>query len=124
MVREAAACSLGSLLIEGSCAAEDIVHGDTGILVPETAEGIAAALLAPEAGKDYFRRIGESAGEKIYLSWEDSVALARKQYRSVLERWESGELRRKRAQFDGFFELAGDVTGALVRARVVFEKYF
>ena len=70
------------------------------------------------------RRIGENAGERIYLSWENSVALARKQYRSVLERWESGELRRKRAQFDGFFELAGDVTGALERAREVFDKYF
>ena len=124
VVREAAACSLGSLLIEGSCAAEGITHAETGLLCPETAEGIAAVLLAPEAGREQFRRIGENAAERIYLSWEDSVALARKQYRSVLERWESGELRRKRAQFDGFFELAGDVTGALDRARDVFEKYF
>ena len=31
VVREAAACSLGSVLIEGSCAAEGITDGDTGI---------------------------------------------------------------------------------------------
>lgn len=124
VVREAAACSLGSLLIAGSCAAEDITDGDTGILVPETAEGIAAALLAPDAGKAKFRTIGENAAAKIYLSWDDSVKLARAQYRSVLERWNSGELRRKRARFDGFFDLTGDVTEALDRARAVMDKVF
>ena len=124
VVREAAACSLGSLLIEGSCAAEDIVHGDTGILVPETAEGIAAALLAPEAGKEYFRRIGENAAEKIYLSWEDSVKGARARYRDVLERWNSGEIHRKRGKFDSFFERTGELAARLEKAKEVFDKYF
>ena len=124
VVREAAACSLGSLLIRGSCAADDITDGDTGILVPETAEGIAAALLSPDATKEKFRRIGENASEKIYLSWTDSVERARAQYRSVIERWNSGELRRKRTRFDGFFDLTGDVSETLDRARAAMEKYF
>ena len=124
VVREAAACSLGSLLIEGSCAAEGIVHGDTGILTPETAEGIAAALLAPEAGKETFRRIGENAAAKIYLSWEDSVKGARARYRDVLERWNSGEIHRKRAKFDSLFERTEDLAARLEKAKEVFDRYF
>ena len=128
VVREAAACSLGTLLIEGSCAAEDIIDGDTGILIPETAEGLAAALLAPDAGREKFRRIGKNASEKIYLSWSDSVAHAREQYRSMLERWHSGELRRKRTKFDGFFDLTGDVNEILEHTKNVLDdvldKYF
>ncbi len=123
VVREAAACSLGSLLIQGSCAAEDITHGETGILVPETAEGIAAALLSPEATRENFRRIGETASERIYLSWEDSVKNARRQYQEVLERFRAGELHRKRAPFDRFFERAGDAADALDWAKRMFDKY-
>ena len=128
VVREAAACSLGSILIRGSCAAEDIVDGDTGILIDETAESLAAALLSPEAGRERFRQVGRNASEKIYLSWDDAVARAREQYRSVLARWYNGELRRRRARFDGFFDLTGDVTEALDKAKGfidgVIEKYF
>ena len=123
VVREAAACSLGSLLIEGSCAAEDITHGETGILVEENAESIAAALLSPEATRENLRRIGETASERIYLSWEDSVKNARRQYQEVLERFRAGELHRKRAPFDRFFERAGDAADALDWAKRMFDKY-
>ena len=123
VVREAAACSLGSLLIEGSCAAEDITHGETGILVEENAESIAAALLAPEATRENFRRIGQTASEQIYLSWEDSVKNARRQYQEVLERFRAGELHRKRAPFDWFFERNNDAADALDWAKRMFDKY-
>jgi len=123
VVREAAACSLGSVLIRGSCAAEDIVDGDTGVLIDETAEALAAALLSPRADRETLRRIGRSASEKIYLSWDDAVARAREQYRSVLRRWRSGELRRKRVPFDGFFDLTGDVTEALDKARNMLDSF-
>lgn len=55
VVREAAACSLGSVLIEGSCAAEGITDGDTGILIPENGDGLAAALLREGRGPRVFR---------------------------------------------------------------------
>ena len=128
VVREAAACSLGSVLIRGSCAAEDIVHGDTGILIDETAEALAQALLSPEASREMFRRVGRNACDKIYLSWDDAVERAREQYRLVLHRWHYGELRRRRTKLDGFFDLTGDVTEALDKAKGfidgVIDKYF
>ena len=124
VVREAAACSLGSVLVRGSCAAEDIVDGDTGILIDETAESLAAALLSPGAGRELFRAVGENAAEKIYLSWTDAVKNARKEYCSVIERWNSGEIHRKRAMFDGFFDVTGDVVQTLEKAKAALEKYF
>ena len=124
VVREAAACSLGSVLIRGSCAAEDIVDGDTGILIAETAESLAAALTAPGADRELFRRIGQNAGEKIYLSWADAVKNARNRYYDVIQRWNSGEIHRKRARFDGFFDVTGDVVETLEKARAALDKYF
>ena len=121
VVREAAACSLGSLLIEGSCAAEGITDGDTGILIPESGDGLAAALLREGVSREYFARIGETASEKIYLSWEDSVKNARAQYRSVLERWQSGELPHRRT-LPGMAEWTGDIAEIIERARSGWDK--
>ena len=124
VVREAAACSLPSLLVRGSCAAEGIVDGYTGILIDEDAGSLAAALTAPTASKEFFRAVGENACREIYLSWEDAVDRARARYRDVLERWHSGELRRKRTVLDGFFDLTGDVSDAIEKARAAMNKYF
>lgn len=40
VVREAAACSLASVLVRGSCAAEDVTDGETGFLIEENAEAM------------------------------------------------------------------------------------
>ena len=124
VVREAAACSLGSLLIRGSCAAEGITDGRTGILIDENAESLSAALTAPTATREFFRTVGENACREIYLSWDDAVDRARDRYRDVLERWHSGELRRRRTKLDGFFDLTGDVGDMIERAREAMNKYF
>ena len=124
VVREAAACSLPSLLIRGSCAAEGITDGRNGLLIDENAESLAAALAAPTATREFFRTVGENACREIYLSWEDAVDRARERYRDVLERWHSGELRRRRTALDGFFDLTGDVGGMIEKAREAMNKYF
>ena len=46
VVREAAACGLGSVLVRGSCAAEGVTDGRNGILIDENAESLAAVLSA------------------------------------------------------------------------------
>ena len=83
--------------------------------------GLAAALLRGGAAREYFARIGETASEKIYLSWEDSVKNARAQYRSVIERWQSGELPRRRV-LPGAPEWTGDVAELINRARAGWDK--
>ena len=44
VVREAAACGLGSVLIKGSCAAEGITDRRNGYLIDENAESMAEAV--------------------------------------------------------------------------------
>ena len=91
VVREAAACGLGSVLIRGSCAAEDITDGRTGLLIEENAESMAAVLSALCADRAAMRRIGQYAQQEIYLSWDDAVARAYDHYGAVIENYRAGK---------------------------------
>ena len=85
MVREAAACGVGSLLIEGSCAAEGITHGRTGILCKPDPQSIAEELRFACAHRDEVRRIGAHAMDEVYISWETSVKRAYERYKVIKE---------------------------------------
>lgn len=85
VVREAAACECPCLLIRGSCAAEGIIDGDTGILIDETSHALGRAVVAACVDRALLRRIGRHAAEKIYLSWEDAIAKAYERYQVVLQ---------------------------------------
>lgn len=87
VVREAAACHTPSLLIRGSCAAEGIIHEDTGILADEDAESIAIEVARACRNLPMLRRIGNDAADKIYLSWDDAVKKAFKRYEKILSEY-------------------------------------
>lgn len=84
VVREAAANGLASILIEGSCAAEGVENGKTGILIRETAEAMANVLFHTVGHRAETRALGERAMDRLYLSWEDSVNTAIKRYHEIL----------------------------------------
>ena len=84
MVREAAACALPALLVRGSCAAEGIDDGQTGLLMDENAQSLCAQALWACAHPDEIHRIGQTAQERIYISWEDAVRPAEKRYADIL----------------------------------------
>lgn len=90
VVREAAACGLASVLVEGSCAAEDVTDGRNGFLIEENAESMAQMLrrLLPQPALT--RQVGENAQRELYLSWEDSVARACARYEVVLDNFRRG----------------------------------
>lgn len=88
VVKEAAACDCPSVLVRGSCAAEGIVDGETGILIDETPESMAAAIAKACQNRQWLRTIGQTAGERVYLSWEDAVARAYRRYGLVIEHYE------------------------------------
>ena len=117
VVREAAACSLASVLIRGSCAAEGIEDGKTGLLIDETAESLGDMLCSPACERAALRALGERSAKDLYISWEESVERARERYRVVLSRWRSGELRRKKAPLDGLFDRGGEMAERLELAR-------
>ncbi len=110
VVREAAACGLGSVLIEGSCAAEGITHDRNGYLIEENAQSMAALL--SEASKDlgHMKEIGIHAMEEIYISWEDAVNTAYSRYEDLIKMSADGTLvRRKKHGSDYFLETASGI---------------
>ena len=88
VVREAAACSLGSVLITGSCAAEGVTDGQNGFLIEENAESLFACLSA--LTREAMAAVGENASRELYISWETSVKAARERYEVVIDRYQSG----------------------------------
>ncbi len=86
VVREAAACACPSVLVKGSCAAEGIEDGETGIIIDDSALAMAEAIKRACENRDRLRRIGENAERRIYLSWEDAVDLAVERYREIITR--------------------------------------
>lgn len=100
VVREAAACSCGSILIRGSCAAEGITDGDTGILIDEDGVSMGRALIRACRDRERLKKIGQNAADKIYISWEDAVKKAYARYETVVER---GTKKREKPVFDRAF---------------------
>lgn len=90
VVREAAACALASVLVDGSCAAEDVTGGETGFLIEENAESMAALLCRLMENRHELRRVGERAQEELYISWETAVGRAVERYGAVTDNYRRG----------------------------------
>lgn len=109
VVREAAACGLGSVLIKDSCAAEGITDARNGYLVEENAESMAALLANIGPNIDEMHRVGNIAMDEIYVSWEQSVRNAQERYREIIELKNRGVLmNRKRQANDILFALGSE----------------
>ena len=89
VVREAAACALASVLVAGSCAAEDVEDGRTGFLIQENAESMAAKLTALLDEPEAMARVGETAQRDLYMSWDQAVRRAYERYGVVVENYRS-----------------------------------
>lgn len=89
VVREAAASSTPSLLVEGSCAAEGITDCETGFLCLETAHSVATSIDKIIDNKDLLNRVGKNAQDDIYISWDDSIKNAYDRYQVVIEKFNS-----------------------------------
>ena len=96
VVREAAACGLGCVLIRGSCAAEGITDGRNGFLIDETPEAMAQLLKRVCPDLPRLHEIGQHAMDEIYLSWQSAIAAAYDRYGAILDLKRSGALPPKR----------------------------
>lgn len=86
VVREAAACSLPAVLLEGSCAAEGVTDGRNGFLIRENAGSLLACLQSLYGKTDTLRQAGLTASRELYLSWQEAVELAAERYQLVIDR--------------------------------------
>ena len=125
VVREAAACGLASVLIEGSCAAEGVTDGQNGFTIRETPEDMARLLEHVSGNLPYLRQVGEHAMNELYLSWQDCVASAYEQYQVILEKKRQGLLPvRKKLPADYLVSLAARTMEERARHRKVYRELF
>jgi len=89
VVREAAAMGTPALLIEGSCSAEGITHGENGYLCQNSVEAISDAILAalPTA-----HDVGERAKETIPIPWDTLMTQVVARYEALIARKNKGRL--------------------------------
>ena len=119
VVREAAACGLGSVLIKGSCAAEGITDGRNGYLIEESPEAMAALLEEIGGNLQGLHDVGQHAMDEIYISWENAVRLAYDRYKELHEMAKSGELGiRKHQSFEYLMNSAAVVMNGTKKAFV------
>ena len=90
-MREAAASDTAAVIIDGSCAAEGIIDGRNGFLIEENAASLAAKLKELAADPTIMKKVGITAGEEIYISWDDAVANAVNRYEIVIEKYKRGD---------------------------------
>ena len=117
VVREAAACGLASVLVAGSCAAEDVTDGESGFLIEENAESMAAVLQRLLAEPEQMRRVGEGAQREIYISWETAVQRAYQRYYAVIDDYRRGVSKLAERPSDEVFRSMGGLMEALSRSR-------
>ena len=90
VVREAAACGLASVLIAGSCAAEDVTDGVSGFLIEENSDSMAAKLRQLCRHREAMKQVGCQAQQQLYISWEEAVGRAYQRYGAVIEKYRRG----------------------------------
>ena len=62
------------------------------------------------------KKVGKNAMEKIYVSWEDSVAAAAERYKVVLEKYRAGEYERQSFS-DECFAAEGELLDGINRSK-------
>lgn len=116
VVREAAACALASVLISGSCAAEDSTDGVDGFLIEENAEAMAAKLKEVAPNRELMKSAGENAQKNLYMSWQDSVNAAYERYGVVIDKYKSGEYAKHDKFSDEVFHTTAEALDKLILA--------
>ncbi len=111
VVREAAACSLGSVLIRDSCASEGISDGVDGLLIDENADSLAECLKRVLGHPELMKSLGQKASENIYLSWDDAIKKAMDRYEIVIDNYKKGLYPKHKKPINELFSFSGRVLG-------------
>ena len=117
VVREAAACGTASVLVRGSCAAEDVTEDGNALLIEENAASLKALLERVGTNRPALRDLGQRALEQLYLSWDDSVSCAYARYNTVLEHYRQGFSSRSMEWTDELYNLMDDLRRGMEAAR-------
>jgi len=92
VVQEAAALECPSIVLRGSCAAENVTHQKNGICIDDNADQAARAITELLDAPEKIRELGKRARSEVYLSWDDAMKAVMARYEKVIEH----TMRRKR----------------------------
>lgn len=120
VVREAAACSVASVLLQGSCAAEGVTDGVNGFLISESGGAMAECLSA--LSLDRMHMVGRQAAEELYISWSSAVHTATERYAVVMERYARGDTAIHKSPAEGILRFNGELMEALGRLSAFYRK--
>ena len=84
-VRESAACGVPCMLVRGSAAAEPVTDGRNAVLIDESSDSLAWAVIELSGRVEYIKRLGGRALEELYLPWDAAVSRAYETYIDILE---------------------------------------
>lgn len=87
VVREAAVMGTASVLIQGSCSAEGVTHGQNGYLCTLSPEAIAKAMLQ---ALPTTKAVGEEARKTIPVPWNTLMAEVEKRYEALIQSKQKG----------------------------------
>ncbi|MEG2744063.1 MAG: glycosyltransferase [Oscillospiraceae bacterium] len=117
VVREAAACSVASVLVRGSCAAEGTSDGRNCIHIDENIESLANVIENVCANPEILPKIGKAAATELFISWNDSVTKAYKRYQVIVDNYQKGETNRREKFSDDFIAFMADSMDAVQKIR-------
>ena len=117
VVREAAACGLASVLVAGSCAAEDSTDGQDSFLIEENASSMRQMLGRLCAEPERMKAAGAKAMDSLYISWADSVRHAYEMYGTVIENYRSGLYPAHETPGDDMFRWASETLESVSRRK-------
>jgi len=85
VVREAAAMSTPSLLVEGSTAAEIICDGVNGFLTQNNKEAMAVKIRQILSNRQLLKDVGHIASKTVANSWEHIIGMVQQRYLSLMQ---------------------------------------
>lgn len=120
VVREAAACGLPSVLIQGSCAAEDFTPYHNAILTRNDVRSFTSDLEFAVAHLSELKQMGMNAMNEVYISWEDSVKNAYNRYLIVRENKRMGitQCRENKIQ-EALYTSVSEITNSIQKVRSI-----
>jgi glycosyltransferase involved in cell wall biosynthesis len=91
VMREAAAMSTPSVLVEGASTAEGITDGEDGFISANNPASYAQVLSKVMENPRLITRVGKGAKKKLYLPWEKVVDMVYDRYIDIIENFKSQE---------------------------------
>lgn len=82
---EAAAHNLASVMVGGSCSAEQIIDGENGFLTEENAESFGKMIAYLMDNPALMKKAGDNAGKTLYRSWEMVAEEVHQKYQDIIK---------------------------------------